>query len=85
MKSKSESKSYQLGHKLSLKWSTGLGPRIGCVNDYPMELRMQALEMVDLSPRASTPSASRRLPSCFSPTTPTSPLAPMQASLPQPS
>uniref|UniRef100_A0A0A9EPL8 Uncharacterized protein n=1 Tax=Arundo donax TaxID=35708 RepID=A0A0A9EPL8_ARUDO len=85
MKSKSESKSYQLGHRLSLKWSSGLGPRIGCVTDYPMELRMQALEMVDLSPRASTLSASRRLPSCFSPTTPTSPLTPMQASLPQPS
>jgi len=62
MKSKSESKSYQLGHRLSLKWSTGAGPRIGCVKDYPMELRMQALEMVDLSPRASTPSASRKLP-----------------------
>ncbi|CAO2153274.1 unnamed protein product [Urochloa humidicola] len=87
MKSKGESKSYQLGHKLSLKWRTGLGPRIGCVKDYPMELRMQALEMVDLSPRASTPSASRRLPSCLSPTkatSPKSPLAAMQASLPQP-
>ncbi|TKV99280.1 hypothetical protein SEVIR_8G032400v4 [Setaria viridis] len=86
MKSKGESKSYQLGHRLSLKWSTGAGPRIGCVKDYPMELRMQALEMVDLSPRASTPSASRRLPSCLSPTkatSPTSPLATMQASLPQ--
>ncbi|CAO2153272.1 unnamed protein product [Urochloa humidicola] len=86
MKSKSESKSYQLGHKLSLKWSTGVGPRIGCVKDYPMELRMQALEMVDLSPRVSTPSASRRLPSCLSPTkatSPTSPLATMQASQPQ--
>ncbi|KAF8707081.1 hypothetical protein HU200_030312 [Digitaria exilis] len=88
MKSKGESKSYQLGHRLSLKWSTGAGPRIGCVKDYPMELRMQALEMVDLSPRASTPSASRRLPSCLSPTkatSPTSALTPMQASLPQPS
>ncbi|KAL6641888.1 hypothetical protein ACP70R_020069 [Stipagrostis hirtigluma subsp. patula] len=85
MKSKSESKSYQLGHRLSVKWSTGAGPRIGCVKDYPMELRMQALEMVDLSPRALTPSTSRSLPSCFSPTTPASLLAPMQASLPQPS
>lgn len=54
IKSKSESKSYQLGHKLSLKWSTGAGPRIGCVKDYPAELRVQAMEMVDLSPRAST-------------------------------
>jgi hypothetical protein len=38
MKSKGESKSYQLGHRLSLKWSTGAGPRIGCVKDYPMQL-----------------------------------------------
>ncbi|KAF0890194.1 hypothetical protein E2562_038758 [Oryza meyeriana var. granulata] len=30
VKSKGESKSYQLGHRLSLKWSTGAGPRIGC-------------------------------------------------------
>ncbi|KAL6905629.1 hypothetical protein ACP4OV_003230 [Aristida adscensionis] len=50
MNSKSECESYQLGHKLSLKWSTEAGPRIGCVKDYPMELRRQALEMVDLSP-----------------------------------
>ncbi|TVU26907.1 hypothetical protein EJB05_29478 [Eragrostis curvula] len=85
MKSKRESsKSYQLGHRLSLKWSTGAGPRIGCVKDYPMELRAQAMEMVDLSPRGSTPSASRRPPSCFSPTSPSSPLA-VQTSLPQPS
>ncbi|GJM87998.1 hypothetical protein PR202_ga04010 [Eleusine coracana subsp. coracana] len=55
IKSKSESKSYQLGDKVSLKWSTGAGARIGCVKDYPVELRMQALEMVDLSPRASGP------------------------------
>ncbi|XP_044407880.1 IQ domain-containing protein IQM3 isoform X2 [Triticum aestivum] len=83
--SKSKSKSYQLGHRLSLKWSTGNGPRIGCVRGYPIELRMQALEMVQLSPRASTPPASWRVPSCLSPTSPTSPLVAMQASLPQPS
>ena len=84
MKSKGESKSYQLGHRLSLKWSTGAGPRIGCVKDYPMELRMQALEMVNLSPRASTPSASRMLASCLSPTKATSPTSLIHASLPQP-
>ncbi|KAK3118402.1 hypothetical protein QOZ80_9BG0698540 [Eleusine coracana subsp. coracana] len=84
MKSKGESKSYQLGHRLSLKWCTGAGPRIGCVKDYPMELIMQALEMVELSPRGSTSSASSRLPSCFSPRSPTSPLSQIQASLPQP-
>ncbi|KAL5206732.1 hypothetical protein ABZP36_034941 [Zizania latifolia] len=88
VKSKGESNSYQLGHRLSLKWSTGAGPRIGCVKDYPMQLRMQALEMVDLSPRASASSPSWRIPACLTPTTPNlpkSPLAPMQTSLPQPS
>jgi hypothetical protein len=83
--SMSKSKSYQLGHRLSLKWSTGNGPRIGCVKDYPMELRMQALEMVQLSPRASTPPASWRVPACLSPTLSAPPLVPMQTSLPQPS
>lgn len=54
IKSKSETESYQLGIKLSLKWSTGAGPRIGCVKDYPTELRMQALEMVHLLTESST-------------------------------
>ncbi|KAF6160229.1 hypothetical protein GIB67_018998 [Kingdonia uniflora] len=43
--------SYQLGHQLSFKWCSGTGPRIGCVADYPMELRVQALDFVKLSPR----------------------------------
>ncbi|CAD6254811.1 unnamed protein product [Miscanthus lutarioriparius] len=54
IKSKSETESYQLGLKLSLNWSTGAGPRIGCVKDYPTELRMQALETVHLLTGAST-------------------------------
>lgn len=33
------------------KWSTGNGPRIGCVRDYPMDLQIRALEQVNLSPR----------------------------------
>lgn len=49
--SKKPGKSYQLGHQLSLKWSTGAGPRIGCVADYPLQLRLQALEMLNLSPK----------------------------------
>ncbi|KAK4765952.1 hypothetical protein SAY87_007594 [Trapa incisa] len=49
--SKKSTKSYQLGNQLSLKWSTGAGPRIGCVADYPIEVRQQALEYVHLSPR----------------------------------
>ncbi|BFG38669.1 hypothetical protein CerSpe_249430 [Prunus speciosa] len=64
----SSAKSYQLGHQLSLKWSTGAGPRIGCVADYPVELRMQALEFVN-SPRSPpTPSYYRRFPGLPSPT-----------------
>lgn len=49
--SKNATRSYQLGHQLSTKWSTGAGPRIGCVADYPPEVRLQALEFVKLSPR----------------------------------
>lgn len=48
--SKKAACSYQLGNQLSLKWSTGAGPRIGCIADYPIELRMQALEFTNLSP-----------------------------------
>ncbi|KAG7946284.1 hypothetical protein I3843_14G032000 [Carya illinoinensis] len=48
--SKKEACSYQLGHQLSSKWSTGAGPRIGCVADYPLELRLQSLKFVNLSP-----------------------------------
>lgn len=42
--------SYQLGKQLSFKWTTGAGPRIGCVRDYPSELQLHALEQVYLSP-----------------------------------
>ncbi|XXG57108.1 hypothetical protein AAC387_Pa03g4346 [Persea americana] len=41
---------------LSCKWSTGTGPRIGCVRDYPTALQFRALEKVNLSPRV-TPAA----------------------------
>lgn len=51
IKSKKVENSYQLGHQVSSKWSTGTGPRIGCVADYPMKLRVQALEVLNLSPR----------------------------------
>lgn len=71
-------KSYQLGKQLSFKWSTGAGPRIGCLRDYPSGLQTHALEQVNLSPRskrrlrldfpsrASTPSGSNlsRTTSC---------------------
>lgn len=47
--------SYQLGKQLSFHWSTGAGPRIGCVRDYPSELQFRALEEVSLSPRGGRP------------------------------
>ncbi|GAA0142984.1 hypothetical protein LIER_03765 [Lithospermum erythrorhizon] len=58
-------RSFQLGQQLACRWSTGAGPRIGCVRDYPSRLQSHALEQVSLSPRtahrfildrASTPS-----------------------------
>lgn len=70
--SKKTANSYQLGHQLSLKWTTGAGPRIGCVADYPVELRVQAMELVNLSPRTPpTPSYSKRMAGFPTPTTPT--------------
>lgn len=55
-------KSFQLGRQLSCKWTTGAGPRIGCVRDYPSELQFQALEQVNLSPRSSCLSKSSLSP-----------------------
>ncbi|KAL3534103.1 hypothetical protein ACH5RR_002564 [Cinchona calisaya] len=46
-------KSYQLANQLSCRWTTGAGPRIGCVRDYPSELQARGLELVNLSPRTS--------------------------------
>ena len=66
--SKKQAKSYQLGNQLSLKWSTGAGPRIGCVADYPVELRMQALEFVNLSPRSPPTPSYRKFAGLASPT-----------------
>ncbi|XP_075639240.1 IQ domain-containing protein IQM3-like [Castanea sativa] len=67
--SKKAAKSYQLGNQLSCKWSSGAGPRIGCVADYPEVLRQHALEFVNLSPRTPpTPSAFRRMAGLASPT-----------------
>ncbi|PPD96626.1 hypothetical protein GOBAR_DD06345 [Gossypium barbadense] len=68
--SKKAVKSYQLGHRLSLKWSTGAGPRIGCIADYPVELRQEALEFVNLSPR--TPHTPSPFMSPHTPSTPSS-------------
>ncbi|KZV37905.1 Calmodulin-binding family protein [Dorcoceras hygrometricum] len=55
--------SYQLANQLSCRWTTGAGPRIGCVRDYPSELQLRVLEEVSLSPRSafSSPRRSARL------------------------
>ncbi|XWS20127.1 hypothetical protein CRYUN_Cryun31cG0073900 [Craigia yunnanensis] len=42
---------YDLGKAVKYKWSTGVGPRVGCVRDYPAQLQFKALEQVNLSPR----------------------------------
>ncbi|KAL5808521.1 hypothetical protein ACOSQ3_029212 [Xanthoceras sorbifolium] len=62
-------KSYQLAQQLSSRWSTGAGPRIGCMRDYPSELQFWVLEQANLSPRAR--SGSPRTRSLFSPKVPT--------------
>lgn len=63
-----EMKSYQLGKQLSCRWTTGAGPRIGCVRDYPSGLQFRALEQVNLSPRSSCAIMGRSLfsPGCGS-------------------
>lgn len=54
-----ETNCFQLGRQLSsCKWSTGAGPRIGCLRDYPTELQSHALEQANLSPK-SAPSSLR--------------------------
>lgn len=62
--SKKDMKSYQLGKQLSFRWTTGAGPRIGCVRDYPSELQAHALQQMNLSPRCgATGAASSRFAS----------------------
>lgn len=52
-KDKIEEPVFDLTKRLSCKWTSGVGPRIGCVRDYPMDLQSQALEAVNLSPRVN--------------------------------
>ncbi|XP_070051029.1 IQ domain-containing protein IQM6-like [Nicotiana tomentosiformis] len=63
-------KSFQLAHQLSCRWTTGAGPRIGCMRDYPTELQFRVMEEVYLSPRTTSPtppkSARRHTPTIFS-------------------
>ncbi|XWS26430.1 hypothetical protein CRYUN_Cryun26dG0031600 [Craigia yunnanensis] len=48
-----EAPAFNMAKRLSCKWTSGVGPRIGCVRDYPTELQFQALEQVNLSPRVT--------------------------------
>ncbi|KAH9604689.1 hypothetical protein KSS87_012108 [Heliosperma pusillum] len=50
---RSEEPVFSLAKRLSCKWVTGNGPRIGCVRDYPLDLQCRALEQVNLSPRVN--------------------------------
>ncbi|KAL1293196.1 hypothetical protein HN51_053829 [Arachis hypogaea] len=38
---------------LGNKWTTGVGPRIGCVREYPPNLQVRALEQLNFSPRVN--------------------------------
>ncbi|EPS67100.1 hypothetical protein M569_07678 [Genlisea aurea] len=49
--SSSEKPAYNLVRRMSQKWCTGAGARIGCVREYPAQLQLQALQHVNLSPR----------------------------------
>ncbi|CAL8100929.1 unnamed protein product [Prunus armeniaca] len=53
MGSNAEAPAFDLSRPLSCKWTSGLGPRIGCVRDYPANLQFMALEQVNLSPKVS--------------------------------
>ncbi|KAL4309584.1 hypothetical protein GQ457_01G014460 [Hibiscus cannabinus] len=59
IESHKEPKSYQLGEVLSSKWSSGAGPRISCMRDYPSELQNQVLEYANFSASASAETPSR--------------------------
>ncbi|XP_073007929.1 IQ domain-containing protein IQM1-like isoform X2 [Typha latifolia] len=51
-----------LVRRLSCKWTTGTGARIGCVRDYPADLQSKALEQVNLSPRLVPSPVGNRVP-----------------------
>ncbi|RZR85648.1 hypothetical protein BHM03_00012666 [Ensete ventricosum] len=53
---------FDLGRRLSCRWSTGAGARIGCVRDYPADLQSKALEQVNLSPRVVASPAANKVP-----------------------
>ncbi|XP_052181677.1 IQ domain-containing protein IQM1-like [Diospyros lotus] len=62
----------------STTWTTGAGPRIGCVREYPVELQLQALEQMNLSPR------DRSRPTGLFPSTTTTTSLPIPSPRPSP-
>ncbi|XP_059669569.1 IQ domain-containing protein IQM6-like [Cornus florida] len=63
-------KSYQLAQQLSCRWTTGAGPRIGCMRDYPSQLQFRVLEEVKFPPRARSAYSSPQKSAHPSPTFP---------------
>ncbi|KAM0978085.1 hypothetical protein ACFX2I_014012 [Malus domestica] len=59
-------KSYQLAQHLTSRWTTGAGPRIGCMRDYPLELQSRVLEQANFSPRTTARSPGLLIPSPLS-------------------
>ncbi|GMJ13985.1 hypothetical protein like AT3G58480 [Hibiscus trionum] len=59
IESHKEPKSYQLGDVLTSKWSSGAGPRISCMRDYPSELQTRVLEHAHFSLRTNRDAPSR--------------------------
>lgn len=47
---------------LSSKWTTGAGPRIGCVREYPSTLQAKALQQLNLSPRVNNGKIANKTP-----------------------
>jgi len=56
------SSQHKEGKSLSSRWTTGAGPRIGCVREYPTRLQLQALEQLNLSPRLTPSNCAVKLP-----------------------
>ncbi|KAM7255849.1 hypothetical protein ACFE04_011590 [Oxalis oulophora] len=52
----------RLSKPLSFNWSSGVGPRIGILKEYPAELQYMALEQVNLSPRVTFSRVGNGLP-----------------------
>lgn len=59
---KAEAPLFSMPKRLSCKWTSPVGPRIGCVREYPIELQSQALEQVNLSPRVTPGRSGSGLP-----------------------